>query len=93
MGSYQVPMSQDDIQKTVIVTPFGMFKFLCLPFGLRNDGNTFQKMMDQTLCDLPFYFVYVKNILIFSPDLDSHHQVFEQLLHYHWPPQVCICRS
>ena len=73
-GYYQVPMNEDDIQKMVIITPFGMFEFLRLPFGLRNAGNTFQRMMDQILRDLPFCFVYVDDILIFSPDEDTHVQ-------------------
>ena len=65
-------MSQDDSQKTRIVLLFGMFKFLRLPFYLRNVLNIFQMMMDQILGDLPFCFVYVYDILIFSPDLDTH---------------------
>ena len=40
-GYYQVPMASKDVQKTAIVTPFGMFKFLRMPFGLRNAGYTF----------------------------------------------------
>ena len=76
-------MNKNDIQKTAIITLFGMFEFLRLPFGLRNNRNTFQRMMDQILDDLPFCFVYVDDILIFSPDEDTHVQnlcqVFELL--------------
>ena len=79
-------MNEDDIQKTAIITPFSMLEFLRLPFGLRNTGNTFQRMMDQILGDLPFCFVCVDDILIFSPKEDTHvqnpHRVFE-LLHLH----------
>ncbi len=45
-----------------------------MPFGLRNAGNTFQRLMDQILGDLPFCFVYVDDILVFSRDLTSHVQ-------------------
>ena len=43
-----------------------------MPFGLRNAGQTFQRMMDQILGDLPYAFVYVDDILVFSPNLESH---------------------
>jgi cleavage and polyadenylation specificity factor subunit 1 len=53
-GHCQVPMAEEDICKTAIIMPFGMLEFLCLPFGLRNTGNTFQRMMDSILGDLPY---------------------------------------
>ena len=53
--------------------------------------------MDQILGDLRFCFVYVDDILIFSPDIDTHVQHLRQdfeLLRLQgltdWPPQVCI---
>ena len=42
----KIPIAPEEVSKTTIVTSFGMFKFLCLPFGLRKTGNTFQRMMD-----------------------------------------------
>ena len=73
-GYYQVPMSSSDIQKTPIITPFGMFEFLRLPFGLRNAGQTFQRMMDQIFGDLPFILVFSKNI---SSHVSHLRKVFE----------------
>ena len=64
----------------VIINPFGMFKFLCLPFGLWNTGNTFQRMIDQILGNFPYCFVYIDVILIFSPDLSSHIQHLQDVL-------------
>ena len=73
-------MASEDITKTAIITPIVMFEFLHLPFGLRNASNTCQRMMDQILGNLPYCFVYIDDILIFSPDLTSHVQHLRDVL-------------
>ena len=73
-------MAEGDICKTAIITPFGMFEFLRLPFGLRNAGNTFQRIMDSILGDLPYYFMYVDDILVFSTSLEQHVDHLRQVL-------------
>ena len=73
-------MAPEDICKTAIITPFGMFEFLRLPFGLRNAGNTFQRLIDSILGDLPFCFMYVDDILVFSSSLEAHVDHLRQVL-------------
>ena len=73
-------ISLENVCKTAIITPFGMFEFLRLPFGLRNAGNTFQRMMDSILGDLPFCLTYVENILVLSSSLEEHVEHLRQVL-------------
>ena len=62
-------MRPADIPKTAILTPFGVFEFRRLPFGLRNAAQTFQRIYNRIFGDLPFCFVYLDDILVFSSSL------------------------
>jgi Reverse transcriptase (RNA-dependent DNA polymerase) len=77
-GYFQVPVAAADFKKTAVITPFGLFEFVRMPFGLKNAGMTFQRLMDRILFDIPVYvFVYLDDMLIASRTKEEH------LIHLH----------
>ena len=65
-------MHPDDIPKTAIICPMGLFHYEFMPFGLENSSATFQRYMDRIFRQIDCVFIYLDDILIFSDDEPSH---------------------
>ena len=44
-GYHQIPLTLGDQESTTFVTPLGNYQYKVMPFGLKNAGATYQRMM------------------------------------------------
>ena len=72
-------MAKEDVPKTAIITPFSLFEFLRMPFGLKNSVQAFQRLMDSVFGDIPYAFVYLDDVLVASASRREYFQHLRQV--------------
>ena len=77
---HQIPVAEEDFEKMAIITPFGLFESVTMPFGLRNAAQTFQRFLDSLFRDLPHVYVYIDDILVTSCDETTHKKLMRTVL-------------
>ena len=63
-GYHQIPLALDDQEKIAFITPIGNYHYKVMPFGLKNAGSTYQRMMMRM-----FESLLGKNIEIYIDDM------------------------
>ena len=74
-GFWQVKVSEESRQYTAFtVGSMGVYKFLCMPYGLCNAPATFQHLMQNCLgeLNLSFTMVYLDDVIVYSEMLEDH---------------------
>lgn len=81
-GYNQVPIAEKDKPKTAFCTPFGLFEFNRMPFGLCNAPSTFQRLMERIFGDQSFQslLLYLDDIVVFSATFEDHLHRLELVL-------------
>ena len=80
-GYGQIPLSQASKEKSAFTTPFGLYEFQVMPFGLHNAPATFQRTMNEVLegCD-GFAGCYIDDLVVYSKSWEEHLQHLREVL-------------
>ena len=72
-GYFQIPLSEETKVKSAFITPYGLYQFNVMPFGMKSAPATFQRMMQQVLSGLEkFASAYIDDVIIHSITFDQH---------------------
>ena len=71
-GYYHMVLSEESRPKIAFVSLFSKWEFKRCPFGLAQAPAYFQRLVNEVLLGLTFAFGYLDDILVFSPDMESH---------------------
>uniref|UniRef100_A0A667ZAE4 Gypsy retrotransposon integrase-like protein 1 n=1 Tax=Myripristis murdjan TaxID=586833 RepID=A0A667ZAE4_9TELE len=73
-GYNQVPVTEVDRPKTAFCTPFGLFEWNRMPFGLWNAPSTFQRLMQRIFGDQQnqSLLLYLDDIVVYSSTVEQH---------------------
>jgi hypothetical protein len=87
-GYWQIAVQKEDLDKTAFITPFGLYRFNRMSFGLRNAPATFQRLIDRFKIELNEVNVlaYLDDIIVLSATMEDHcedlQRVFQKLHDY-----------
>ena len=78
-GYYHMVLSEKSRPKSAFVSSFGKWEFKRCPFGLAQAPAYFQRLVNEVLSGLTFAFSYLDDILVYSPDMETHLEHLRQL--------------
>ena len=71
-GYYHMVLSEESRPKSAFVSAYGKWEFKRCAFGLAQAPAYFQRLVNEVLSGLTFAFGYLVDILVFSPDMETH---------------------
>ena len=79
-GYWQIPIVEEDKEKTAFSAGQGLYEFNVMPFGLTGAPATFQRCMNYLLMDVSHTMVYIDDIIVYSTTFEEHLTDLEKVL-------------
>lgn len=68
-----MPVAEESHGKTAFTTPYGLYQFWIMPFGLHGAPTTFQRMMDRLVSGADNYVAaYLDDLVVYSETWEEH---------------------
>lgn len=65
-GYWLIPLSKRARENSAFITPFGLFSYTVMNFGLQNASATFQRLMNMVVAGVEGCAVYLGDVVIYS---------------------------
>ncbi|XP_003740380.1 uncharacterized protein K02A2.6-like [Galendromus occidentalis] len=77
---HQVELAENSRDLTAFITPWGLFRFKRVPFGLASAPAAFQRLMEQILWGIEGVIIYLDDVLIFGENEREHDDRLQAVL-------------
>lgn len=79
-GFFQIKLDKRSSFMCSFNTPFGVYRYNRLPFGLSISPEVFQKFNEENFADIDGVFVYIDDLLIFADSIEEHDRIMERVM-------------
>ena len=80
MQYFTFELNPESQKLCVISTPFGLYKYKCLPMGIKLSSDINQEVMENLFHDLDKVEIYIDDIGCFSSNYKAHIQTLDKIL-------------
>ncbi|XDV49410.1 hypothetical protein PO909_018663 [Leuciscus waleckii] len=78
-GYWQVPLTERASEISAFATPEAFLQYRVMPFGLRNAGATFQRLMSIVLSNISNCEVYLDDVVCHASTWEEHLKILEEV--------------